>query len=90
MHYKMLWPEVITNPDFEYGPVTKESRMAACAHGLTAWAAATLDEAPENFGYGMIKIATFLGMKGVPDGGAFMAYSKQLRRNDSPLAVLGW
>lgn len=87
MHYEMIWPEVITNPDFEYGPATKESQMAACADGLSAWACCVLEQAPKNFGYGIIKIGKHLEMKIAATGDNLMEYAKRFR---SPLAVFAW
>ena len=87
MKYKMIWPEVITDPDFEYGPNTKESRAGACADGLNAWTCCVMERSPENFGLGLVKIMNYLEMKNAPTGDNLMEYAKRFR---SPLAVLGW
>jgi hypothetical protein len=56
---KIIWPEVITNPDFEYtGEKIKER---AIADGLKAWACSRMERRPENFGFGIIKISKVIG-----------------------------
>ncbi len=79
---KIIWAEVIIDPDFEYGPVTEESRQAACADGLDAWACRTLESPPENFGRGLVKIGQHLGLLATRHN--LMEYAKKFT---SPLAV---
>lgn len=57
----MMWPEIITNPDYEYSGV--KIREHAIADGCSAWACCHLapEELPKNFGKGMAKISLIVG-----------------------------
>ena len=65
---KVLWPEVFTNPDFEYAE-TKNAKKQAMADAYTGWANCTVlglcgpPSLPDNFGKGMVKIGNFIGTK---------------------------
>lgn len=51
---EMLWAEVFTDPEFEYGP---DDAKLAVADGLTGWANCEAgSKRPENFGLGMVKV----------------------------------
>ncbi len=54
-----IWPEVFTNPDFEYGP---DDKMQAVADGLAGWACCALGKPPENFGQGMVRVGEATGV----------------------------
>ncbi len=56
---KISWPEVISNPDFQYSGEKIKAR--AVADGLSAWACCSMASPPENFGFGMIKIGEAIG-----------------------------
>ena len=57
----LIWPEVFTNPDFQYGDTESDLILAIC-DGLTGWgnchAGAPI---PEGFGRGMVKIGVLTG-----------------------------
>ncbi len=55
----ITWPEVITNPDYEYSG--EYIRERAIAEGLCAWANCYMEKPPENFGKGMAKISAIVG-----------------------------
>ena len=76
----MIWPEVITNPSFEFGPKTKESQAAACADGLMAWGCCVLEKSPENFGHGLVKIMHHLELQSAPTSDNLMKYAKRFTR----------
>ena len=54
-----MWPEVFTNPDFEYDPSDKDHVAKALADGLSGWGNCVLGNIPEGFGMGMVKIGEF-------------------------------
>jgi len=57
----IIWPEVFTNPDFEYDPNDKLHVGKALADGLSGWGACVLGNIPHGFGDGMVKISMFAG-----------------------------
>jgi len=59
----IMWPEVFTNPNFEY-PEGHDGKGEAIANGLMGWANCiiTKDEIPKGFGEGMVKIFYRLGL----------------------------
>jgi len=63
---KPLWPEVFTNPDFEYDESDlEEAKKKACADGIVGWMlhnATKFPHPPENFNLGLSKIRKILGI----------------------------
>lgn len=60
-HTAIIWPEVFTNPDFEYDPKDELRASSALADGLEGWACCALEKQPDGFGNGMVKIGALLG-----------------------------
>lgn len=56
---KAIWPEVFTDPDFEYDADDPLHVGKAFADGLSGWACCIHGDVPEGFGLGMAKIAMF-------------------------------
>ena len=54
---KVCWPEVFTNPYFEYDPNDKRHVALAIADGLAGWGYCVLGDIPAGFGDGMVKIS---------------------------------
>ena len=58
---KIFWPEVFTNPDFEYNPNHHGIEKDACIDGLLGWANCLISsKLPRRFGEGMWKIGKLL------------------------------
>ena len=56
----MKWPQVFTDPDFEYGP---DDAKRAVADGLSGWACCHAgDKYPKHFGTGMLKVGDATGV----------------------------
>ncbi len=61
------WPEVFTNPDFEYEE-TPEGYKMAIVDGLTGWGMCHAGNSPpESFGRGMEKIQNRIGEIATPE-----------------------
>lgn len=60
---KVIWPEVFTNPDFEYPADLPEKKLhaAAMADALIGWGNCYICPPPPAFGYGMIKCSAIVG-----------------------------
>ena len=56
------WPEVLTDPKFQYKKDDPHVIPCAIADGLIGWANCYHNAPPENFGWGMLKIAEVLGV----------------------------
>jgi hypothetical protein len=74
-----IWPEVFTNPSFEYG--AKDERRAL-ADALEGWGLCMCGAAvPEGFGKGMVKIASFYPGKAMtPEVSMELAQAKRGRK----------
>ena len=62
---KVCWPEVFTNPDFEY--TGNDAYRYAIADGLSGWGCSYMETRPENFGQGMAKIAIVTKSNALPE-----------------------
>ncbi len=57
------WPEVFTDPDFEYQD-TKQAQEEAKADAWLGWGLCLMrKEPPEGFGAGMVKILKAIGLE---------------------------
>ena len=79
---KMLWPEVFTNPGYNYSQFKKHDQKAcACADGLEGWGncISGLADMPPNgqFGWALIKISKVLGISATKEN--LMAYADKLK-----------
>ena len=60
---EVFWPEIFTNPDFEY-PVNmseKKLRETAMTDALIGWGNCYISAPPAHFGHGMIKCSKIVG-----------------------------
>jgi len=62
---QVIWPEVITNTEYEY--VGENIRERAIADGLSAWGCSRMEKPPDNFGEGMLKIGIILDCVATPE-----------------------
>lgn len=74
----LIWPEVITNPDYEY--TGEYIRERAIADGLAAWGCCSMELRPKNFGKGMLKIGKILDC--VATSEKLMELSKDLQHRE--------
>ena len=69
----MIFPEILTNEDFEYPEGTKQPETAL-ADGLSGWGCCMAGGTPsESFGKGMVKIGKIVGVSATPDSLSNMA-----------------
>jgi len=63
---KYIWPDVFTDPDYEYAG-DKQKDMAI-ADGLMGWGILMIsNKRPDNFGLGMFKIDRIIGEQALPE-----------------------
>ena len=63
----MIFPEIFTDPKFEYPKDTKQPHTAV-ADGLSGWGCCFAgSKPPENFGKGMCEIAAITGHSSSPE-----------------------
>lgn len=79
--FKAFWPEVFTNPNFEYDPNEKDVKRKAAVHGLMFWANLMMGEPrPAHTELGLEKIGNFLQIDPTPDN--LLNYNRKLKEEE--------